>query len=340
MKCEISGNNEMTASALEEAADWFDRVDELTQKEHQDFAEWLNSDANKCAFKKIASAMGQPELHARVRALSQAQKPYEPSKKPEKKPQGFSAYLSIATAASLLIVALCFAGYNFTSPTAAGSNKWVSVPASASENRAQVITTGIAQEKTNILQDGSIVYQSGNSQLNVAFSDEKREVTLTKGQAYFDVTHAPEKPFVVDVESATITVVGTSFDVDRVGSSTQINVYDGIVKVEADRLVMLHKGEQATLIDGVIQKTSRFHPQQLPSWRTGWIEVEDEPIGRVIARLNRYSKKPLAYLGDPSVSVSGRFNLKSTHASVELISLATGLAIEELESRYVIRSAQ
>lgn len=330
----------MTASALDEAADWFDRMDELTPKEHQEFATWLTSDTNKLAFKKIASAMGQPEVHARVHALSKALEQNQSFRKPAKKPNRFNTYISLATAASLVIFTFYFSGGYFNSNSSAGNSSFASVPPVTASNGPEVFTTSIAQEKTNILNDGSVVYQSGNSQIRVAYNDEKREVKLAKGQAYFDVMHGPERPFVVDVESATITVVGTAFDVDRVGASTQIKVYEGIVRVEADRLVLLHKGEQASLVDGVIQQTSSFHPQQLPSWRTGWIEIEDEPIGHLITRLNRYSKKPLAYLGDPAVSISGRFNLRSTYESVELISLATGLAIEELESRYVIRQAE
>ena len=62
----------MTSIVLEEAADWFDRIDELSEKEQRDFANWLAVEENKAAFRKIATAMGQPELAARSIALSRA----------------------------------------------------------------------------------------------------------------------------------------------------------------------------------------------------------------------------------------------------------------------------
>ena len=47
---------------LEQAADWFDRIDEFNEQDKLLFAEWLTCADNQQAFNRIAAALGQPEV--------------------------------------------------------------------------------------------------------------------------------------------------------------------------------------------------------------------------------------------------------------------------------------
>ncbi|HOZ96884.1 MAG TPA: FecR family protein [Niabella sp.] len=64
------------------------------------------------------------------------------------------------------------------------------------------------------LPDGTIVYLNTNSHLEYddRFNKKERNVTLT-GEAFFEVTHNPEKPFIVHTDKAAIKVLGTKFNV-------------------------------------------------------------------------------------------------------------------------------
>ena len=68
------------------------------------------------------------------------------------------------------------------------------------------------------LEDGSIVYLADNSQLSYPehFQREKREVSLL-GNALFDVSGNKERPFLIETEQARIEVLGTSFNIKKLG---------------------------------------------------------------------------------------------------------------------------
>lgn len=68
--------------------------------------------------------------------------------------------------------------------------------------------------KKVLLPDGSLVYINSDSRIKYdsCFSGKKREIFL-EGEAYFDVKHNENKPFVVHANENDITVLGTSFNV-------------------------------------------------------------------------------------------------------------------------------
>ncbi len=74
------------------------------------------------------------------------------------------------------------------------------------------------------LPDGTKVWLNADSQLEFPpeFSGSLREVALN-GEAFFDVVHKPEKPFVIKLNQGSIRVLGTSFNV---------RAYDGEEKIE------------------------------------------------------------------------------------------------------------
>jgi len=66
-----------------------------------------------------------------------------------------------------------------------------------------------------VLPDGSQVWLNAGSNLdynNSVFNKDLREVTLN-GEAYFDVTRDPEKPFIIHTKKMDIKVLGTVFNV-------------------------------------------------------------------------------------------------------------------------------
>ncbi|MDR1119803.1 MAG: FecR domain-containing protein [Dysgonamonadaceae bacterium] len=69
--------------------------------------------------------------------------------------------------------------------------------------------------KTNFtLTDGTKIYLNKNSKLVYTnrYNETNRSVKM-EGEAYFEVRHNPEKPFVVEAGDARIKVTGTSFNV-------------------------------------------------------------------------------------------------------------------------------
>jgi ferric-dicitrate binding protein FerR (iron transport regulator) len=80
-----------------------------------------------------------------------------------------------------------------------------------------------------------------------AFEDTVRQVRL-KGEAWFNVTHHADKPFIVNTQNLTTRVLGTRFCVDDYPKNGQVAVYlqTGSVEInsaDSSHSHVLHPGE-------------------------------------------------------------------------------------------------
>ena len=116
----------------------------------------------------------------------------------------------------------------------------------------EVMTFAVSQPGNFELPDGSQAKLNANSE--IAFIDDfqgnQRTVSL-KGEAFFKVTHNPEKPFVVETGLGSITVLGTEFNVNAVSDSLlEVTCQSGKVQVKGSNgegMTVLTAGESATL---------------------------------------------------------------------------------------------
>ena len=97
--------------------------------------------------------------------------------------------------------------------------------------RASVYTTGIGEQRTVLLPDGSTVELNAQSRLRVRFTDQERDVELLDGQALFKVAKNAARPFVVKSDVARVRAVGTKFDVNTMSDGTTVTVLEGRVAV-------------------------------------------------------------------------------------------------------------
>jgi ferric-dicitrate binding protein FerR (iron transport regulator) len=88
------------------------------------------------------------------------------------------------------------------------------------------------------LPDGSTALLNEGSELKFtqSFGVSNREVSLT-GEALFDVTHDPAKPFIVRTGKVSTTVLGTSFNVNSSQTKVTVTVVRGLVRVEDDERI-------------------------------------------------------------------------------------------------------
>lgn len=91
--------------------------------------------------------------------------------------------------------------------------------------------TGKGQHRKIKLADGSVVDLNAETRLSVSFTRSTRRVELADGQAIFDVTHDPRRPFTVEAAGRTVRVVGTQFDVRNRQGDLRVTVAQGKVQV-------------------------------------------------------------------------------------------------------------
>ncbi len=146
---------------------------------------------------------------------------------------------------------------------------------------------------TDTLPDGSMVALNNFSELRFPeeFKTDERSVSL-KGEAYFEVTSNPEKPFLVKVEGADIQVLGTEFTVRAYDSLDVIyvGVKEGSVSVStADSEVILRTGESITIDKRTrrIDPVTAFNTNNL-YWKSQTLIFQNEKLETVFETLENY----------------------------------------------------
>jgi ferric-dicitrate binding protein FerR (iron transport regulator) len=126
----------------------------------------------------------------------------------------------------------------------------------------QTITVPAGQRINISLPDGTNVWLNARTtiQYPVSFNDKDRSVKLD-GQAYFDVMHDEEIPFIVETDKGRVQVLGTKFDVLAYSGSDDFEtaLMDGSVEVSLssnpNRKLVLTPDTKAYLIDGELRQT-------------------------------------------------------------------------------------
>ncbi|MCO3232784.1 DUF4880 domain-containing protein [Pseudomonas aeruginosa] len=160
-------------------------------------------------------------------------------------------------------------------------------------------STGKGEVRILRLVDGSEVELDAQSAIDVAYDSRERRVRLLEGSAIFRA--APRagretRPFVVESAGGSTRALGTRFLVSR-------NEEGGVEAPRGGRL------------------------DDLTSWRRGLLVFDEQPLGEVVARLNRY--RPGHLLVAPGAlaqrRVSGVFRVADLEASLQSISDELGV---------------
>ena len=97
--------------------------------------------------------------------------------------------------------------------------------------QSRVFATAVGERADHRLSDNSVVHLNADSKIAMRYSPAARDLSLEQGEALFEVTHDPARPFRVAVQAATVTAVGTVFDVDLVDKAVEVRVFKGTVLV-------------------------------------------------------------------------------------------------------------
>jgi transmembrane sensor len=159
-------------------------------------------------------------------------------------------------------------------------------------------STGIGEQRTIQLDDGSTVELNARSSLHVHLTDRQRDVTLLEGQALFRVAKDTRRPFVVRAGDAQVRAVGTEFDVYRKQSETVVTVVEGRVETyDASGLagegIVLSAGERLTVLPHTVMRPTRADPMVATAWLHKRLIFEETPLSEVAVEFNRYNRRPL-----------------------------------------------
>lgn len=148
--------------------------------------------------------------------------------------------------------------------------------------------TAYGEIKTFDLPDGSKVTLNANS--SIAFNETnfntERNLSLD-GTAFFDVEKGSS--FVVEFESGTVQVLGTSFDINESKDYFAVRCFSGKVAVNADdQRTTLTKG-QGVNYDSSKGFTDISFTEADPSWMSGFTIFDNTPFELVVKTIeNQY----------------------------------------------------
>jgi ferric-dicitrate binding protein FerR (iron transport regulator) len=151
-----------------------------------------------------------------------------------------------------------------------------------------------------VLSDGSIVWLNSGSRLSFSnrYNRSVREVKL-EGEAYFEVSHNPKKPFLVHVGELTTKVLGTSFTINAYKESRQavVTLITGKVwvKIRSAGPGNISSGDillpdQRLQYDYTSKKTIKTYVASAASsraWTEGKLIFDNTPMQEVAERLSR-----------------------------------------------------
>lgn len=133
--------------------------------------------------------------------------------------------------------------------------------------KASVITTKDGSKTSIVLPDGTKVWVNAGSKLTYDnnYGNKLREVSLS-GEAFFDVTKNPEKPFIIHTPKMDIKVLGTAFNVRCYPNEkkTETSLIRGRIEVtlrdRPNEKIYLSPNEKLTLLnDNVVSAESPNH---------------------------------------------------------------------------------
>lgn len=204
--------------------------------------------------------------------------------------------------------------------------------------RPDTYETAVGERRVVKLADGSKVSLDAATRVEVAYSDERRSLTLLSGRAKFDVAKDPRRPFTVSAGDRMVVATGTAFSVELVQSQMRVVLYEGNVAVLEDgpsdkpprhlELIARRVAADQALKPGSVMIASLDRPvakvetTDLPrslSWESGQLTFTDEPLAMATERINRYSDTKIVVQGSAAAQlpVSGAFNAGDTDGFVD-----------------------
>jgi transmembrane sensor len=340
----------------EKAAEWFveNRSGALSSARKREFVRWLRASplhvAEYLSIAGIARDVGAASKHVRTpveqllaeAAAEDVATPLHPEKTikqlitPERRQSRWRpAWKPLAAAA---VICLIFA---------IGVWTWWSFQTDAGRQ----YVTRYGEKRTFALADHTVIHLDAASAIRVDFDENRRFVEIERGQALFEVTKNPARPFRVRAGNSVIEDVGTVFDVNRQHRNTVVTVLEGQVSVSrvshqpmkvsipsstAERVptaalrphIDLRAGDQANIApSGAVETRHDANLRKTTAWLQAQIVFDHESIAAVAAKFNRHNKIQIE-VTDPriaSMPISGVFHTYDVQSFADFLNALKGV---------------
>jgi transmembrane sensor len=162
------------------------------------------------------------------------------------------------------------------------------------------IATAVGEIRRVPLADGSVASVNTDSDVEVRINGNRRDITLRSGEAWFQVAHDKERPFVVSAGDVRVRAVGTAFSVRRNDRDVEVLVTEGVVDVWSVetgtpplRVTAGNRGVMPTVRDATPTVRASGALERSLAWRTGELALDGETLDYAAGELNRYNRRKI-----------------------------------------------
>jgi transmembrane sensor len=211
----------------------------------------------------------------------------------------------------------------------------VALAPKALEEKAEMISNSMDQKSVIFLNDGTKVWLNAESKIMYLkdFQGQSTREVYLEGEAFFDVAHNAEKPFVVNTSSIKIKVLGTSFNVKSYSgeNTVETTLVRGKVRIEQSDVQGLRIGDVELKPNqrAVFNKESKVInikevvAANTDEWKQDRLVFDEESMDHVLLQLERWYDVKI------HVQNRGRLDCKLT-AKIEKETLEEVLKLIEL----------
>lgn len=214
---------------------------------------------------------------------------------------------------------------------------------------SQRFETRRGEQSELVLPDGTVLQLDTQTQVEVVYTRQRRQLRLIDGQVLLAVRKDAERPFQVLSGPLQVTVVGTRFAVRHtpqlVGATgVDVSVSQGRVRVETvghdpsampptAQLVTLGPGDQVhSDARGLLEPVRQIGPEQVGAWQQYHLRFVERRLDQVLAELSRYRDLPLV-IQDPAVAalqVTGVFDPRDLATLQRMLALSLPVRLADL----------
>lgn len=196
-----------------------------------------------------------------------------------------------------------------------------------------------AEKSLITLEDGTKVWLNEQAILRYPekFTLDSREVFL-EGEAFFEVAHNPDKPFIIHTPKADIQVLGTSFLVKAEKEQTETLVATGKVAVNPEipeKTIILTPRQKAIATAEKTEMQENILIDEAIAWRKEVLLMKNEAMENIIERLEKCYRIKIEVL-EPSIfncKLTGDFNNLDLEESLQIIRLALGIEYKLVKNK-------
>lgn len=186
--------------------------------------------------------------------------------------------------------------------------------------RPDMVEAPMGKQVAYTFSEGSQVWLNADSRISFRSFDLQgtRKVKL-QGEAFFEVQKGG--PFIVEGDNGTVTVLGTSFNVNQRSGVLEVACFSGSVEVRAKKgeRIILKAGEFTQSENQLLTPPLDFDEEKTASWRLGEFYFENVPLENAIDELERQFAIEIRYNGKEGRMYTGYFTNKDLDEALQLV---------------------